>query len=473
MTTPKEYHNRTKHYFNRFAKSLGYLDWANQPNPYRYYEGSKKVYLKKDIDFDISYKDIFSLTQHQKPTLDTLSSFLRYSLGLAAIKRYGGSQWELRVNASSGNLHPTECYIITDLVDGSVKLYHYVSYEHILEELCEVDTTLKGGFIAILTSVAYREMWKYGERALRYVNLDFGHAYRCLEISSKLHCFSFNPLNIKERDLDKLLGFSDDRFIPYELEHSDIAIAIGGECNINSFDTNITYKPNRLANQYQRWEIIEDILNQTKDGVIIPKNYKDTSKSSEKKATEVILKRRSARDYDPNRSYMSKEVFFEILDGIGTNSLDFIFYIHRVEGLKQGLYILNKSEKYPINLEKKEKIYKNFYLLKEGDFSFIAKNLSCQQDIAGDSSFAISMVAGLNNFSAIDYKQMLFECGRVGQQLYLDATSLKFSATGIGCFFDDAIHNLIQIKDGFEVLYNFTIGKEIPDLRIATYEPYK
>ena len=39
------YHVRTKHHFNRYARALGYLDWANQPNPFRRFEGSPLVQL--------------------------------------------------------------------------------------------------------------------------------------------------------------------------------------------------------------------------------------------------------------------------------------------------------------------------------------------------------------------------------------------------------------------------------------------
>ena len=39
------YHERTKHHFNRFARSLGRLDWANQPSPFRKYEGTQRVPL--------------------------------------------------------------------------------------------------------------------------------------------------------------------------------------------------------------------------------------------------------------------------------------------------------------------------------------------------------------------------------------------------------------------------------------------
>ena len=29
------YHEQTKHHFHRYARSLGFLDWANQLNPFR------------------------------------------------------------------------------------------------------------------------------------------------------------------------------------------------------------------------------------------------------------------------------------------------------------------------------------------------------------------------------------------------------------------------------------------------------
>ena len=30
-----QYHQETKHSFSRYARSLGYMDWANQPDPFR------------------------------------------------------------------------------------------------------------------------------------------------------------------------------------------------------------------------------------------------------------------------------------------------------------------------------------------------------------------------------------------------------------------------------------------------------
>jgi hypothetical protein len=39
------YHVQTKHHFHRYARSAGYLDWANQPDPFRRYDGATVVHL--------------------------------------------------------------------------------------------------------------------------------------------------------------------------------------------------------------------------------------------------------------------------------------------------------------------------------------------------------------------------------------------------------------------------------------------
>ena len=43
--TLSDYHERSKHRVNRYAPGPGQLDWANQPNPFRYYEGSTRIEL--------------------------------------------------------------------------------------------------------------------------------------------------------------------------------------------------------------------------------------------------------------------------------------------------------------------------------------------------------------------------------------------------------------------------------------------
>ena len=40
-----DYHERSKHQLRRYAPGPGYLDWANQPDPFRTYEGAPRVAL--------------------------------------------------------------------------------------------------------------------------------------------------------------------------------------------------------------------------------------------------------------------------------------------------------------------------------------------------------------------------------------------------------------------------------------------
>ena len=103
-------------------------------------------------------------------------------MGLSAWKAYRETRWALRVNPSSGNLHPTEAYIVHD-----GRIFHYAPREHVLEERAALPSPAwqaflggREGFLVALTSIQWREAWKYGERAFRYCQHDVGHAIAAL-----------------------------------------------------------------------------------------------------------------------------------------------------------------------------------------------------------------------------------------------------------------------------------------------------
>jgi hypothetical protein len=66
------------------------------------------------------------------------------------------------------------------------------------------------------------------------------------------------------------------------------------------------------------------------------------------------------------------------------------------------------------------------------------------------------------------------ECGLLGQVLYLEAEAAGLRGTGIGCFFDDAVHDLLGIRDTtWQSLYHFTVGGPLEDARLRTEPPYR
>src|SRR5688572_10565962 len=114
-STPEEtvvaYHERTKHHYQRYASSLGYLDWSTQPDPFRRYEGAPLLSLPLPHGgraLPYWQLHVAGGVPSEPLGLESVSLFFRYSLSLTAWKRLRETTWSLRANPSSGNLHPTE-----------------------------------------------------------------------------------------------------------------------------------------------------------------------------------------------------------------------------------------------------------------------------------------------------------------------------------------------------------------------------
>ena len=89
------YHIQTKHHFNRYARALGYLDWANQPDPFRRFAGAPLVslpLLPPDEDpVSPAYVAIYQPGAFacQPVNVRTLSRFFEFALALSAWKKAG------------------------------------------------------------------------------------------------------------------------------------------------------------------------------------------------------------------------------------------------------------------------------------------------------------------------------------------------------------------------------------------------
>jgi len=71
------------------------------------------------------------------------------------------------------------------------------------------------------------------------------------------------------------------------------------------------------------------------------------------------------------------------------------------------------------------------------------------------------------------YRRLFWEAGLIGQVLYLEAEAAGLRATGIGCYFDDPVHQTFGIKDQvLQSLYHFTVGGPVEDSRLTTLPPY-
>jgi len=489
------YHDRTKHRPSRYAASLGYMDWATQPDPFRRYENAPLIPLTFS-DVTPPYHLLFQPnTLPEAPLcIESLSQLLRYSLGLAAIKSHGGSEWALRCNASSGNLHPSECYVIAPPLAGlseNATLSHYAPKEHALELLYTYTEPIGEETLLIaLSSVIWREAWKYGERCWRYCQLDAGHAVESIRISAAMLGWECTVLSIDTAEIASLCGLDQyRRYDPDEKESPDILIQVRKGTCILPKTPDLPYNANRLSHAHHHWPVLEVIDTAAQGEYPHPVMLKESRHAPlpTKSSGEIVLKRRSAQMMDG--SAITAVQFRQILDASlfcrDTADVHFILFVHRVEGLEKGLYAYIRD---PDDLQSLQKTMDQtfewfdcedgIYRLQKGDYRGAAQMISCNQEIAKDGAFSFGMLCrfsqSLERHGAIGYKNLYHQCGMIGQMLYLEATSLGLSATGIGCFLDDEFHALLGLNDQrYQSLYHFTIGRAIVDTRIMTYEPYR
>lgn len=105
-----------------------------------------------------------------------------------------------------------------------------------------------------------------------------------------------------------------------------------------------------------------------------------------------------------------------------------------------------------------------------------ARTIACHQDIAADSAFSLAMLAeydGVIHQAGYLYRDLYGEAGMLGQVLYLEAEASNLRGTGIGCFFDDALHDTLGITDtSLQDVYHFTVGIPVIDQRLISLPPY-
>ncbi|MEN8304252.1 MAG: SagB/ThcOx family dehydrogenase [Campylobacterota bacterium] len=506
------YHETTKHSQHKYARSLGYMDWSTQPNPFRNYNGTESIKLPLALENATPPYHLLDSDLPSAPLLkESISQLLQFSMGLAAWKVSEGNSWAVRCNASSGNLHPTETYLILPPIleeqKNKTALLHYTPKDHALEHLAAFDTSFwetlpKNSFLLGLSSISWREVWKYGERAFRYVNLDSGHAWQSLVVSAKMLGWKITRLDsVSDADISTLLGLNQsERF--FETEIGDMLFVVSPEYIDPSLniDTLVESAPlqyegvaNRLSSSMQSWDIIPEIENATSTAQIAQNRIKRSlvAKEPTQDSKTVVISRRSIHVMEKLRSKITKEQFHSLLSSVHgsldakENSAHLVLFVHRVEDYEPGLYIYIRNERDKAALKEqihtaflwKECAIENLYLLEERDLMMASKAISCSQDIASDGAFSLGILCNfseqIQKHGAHRYKELYWECGAIGQQLYLEATSLGLSGTGIGCFLDDTVHGLLGLKDNrFQSLYHFTVGRGYVDSRIQTKPAY-
>jgi hypothetical protein len=217
-------------------------------------------------------------------------------------------------------------------------------------------------------------------------------------------------------------------------------------------------------------------------------------------AGQIIHQRRSLLACD-GRTSIPAERFYRMLERVMPRgsmpwdaipwapAIHFGLFVHRVDGIEPGLYAMARD---PGKVEKlKAAMHAHFaweappgcpeglplYLVERGDARVLATQVSCRQEIAGEGAFSLGMLAeyeaSLVAHGPSFYRRLFWEAGAIGQVLYLEAEAAGVRSTGIGCFFDDPVHQVFGFRDlAFQSLYHFTVGGPLDDPRLTTLPAY-
>lgn len=465
--TWRDYHEATKHSVESLRRTPHVLHWENMPDPFRHYEGVPVL----DLPADPPAPGASALPADGA---SFLSQLLYHSAAISATKLVPstGFRYALRVNPSSGNLHPTEFHFTTrGLKDWPDGLYHYRPSSHMAEQRAIGEFGIAGSaapIVFILTSIAWREEWKYRDRAYRYCLHDIGHAWQSLALAAEaMGCDSTAIVDFPDDEVARILRLNEDEWpmlilelrgssIPMSEPETSDTVWYGGTANQLSKET-IAY-PRIDAIHAATKRVVNSAVEPAPNGsgeIKLPLPAQSTRSFG-----EVVRSRRSALDFVGGTRSMTLPQLSAVLEA-ARPLLAFVqlyLYVHRVEGLAPGVYRFwpDQSE-----LE----------LIKTGDQRVVAAGLSLGQDLAGNACVAFSMIGDLERAARAHgdrgYRYVYFEAGAVGHRFYLAAQALGLGATGIGAFYDEEVHRYLHVTpDQGQVVYHFAIGYPVPDPRL-------
>jgi hypothetical protein len=177
-----------------------------------------------------------------------------------------------------------------------------------------------------------------------------------------------------------------------------------------------------------------------------------------------------------------------------------LVFIHRVDGLAPGAYLLPRRpqaeallrtrlspalEWAAIDLPAPAQGLRLLRLAENTALPGTLRTLNCHQALGSDAVLAFALLGEFDALlgpesadarqppAAWHYRHLFHEAGLLGQVLYMEAEAAGLAGTGIGCYFDDGLHQLIGLTDtSFQSVYHFTVGLRLADPRVTSEPPY-
>jgi len=500
------YHNGTKHSYESVRTSRHYLDWDNQPIPFKIYSELEPISLPEHLSSSgmpaISAISSRTAARHDAvlPTRQTLAEILFLSAGVTRRRSYPGGEMLFRAAACTGALYHIDLYLVCgELEDLEAGVYHFSPQDFSLRKLHAGDyrsflvvasgeetSIANAPCVIVSASTFWRNAWKYEARAYRHCYWDNGTILaNLLAAAAARNIAAKVVLGFVDATVNQLLGLDSQREGPLSLvamgEASPGRIGLSRPMEPLVFETTplskteLDYPPMRTMHEASSLENEEEVVawregkgkaegKRIKDeggnARLFPLQLSRDEEFPQDTIEEVVVRRGSTREFV--RETITFAQLSTMLDratgGINADFLtaieeslnDLYLIVHAVEGLPSGAYVFRCHER---ALE----------LLKEGDFRREAGHLGLGQEIPADCSVNIYFLADLNEilarFGNRGYRAAQLDAAIMGGKLYLAAYAQRLGASGLTFFDDDVTEFFSPHAAGRSVMFLVAVGK--------------
>jgi SagB-type dehydrogenase family enzyme len=490
-----EYHRQTSYDRRRMTGQA--MDWENQPDVFKNYHGLDIIPLAEITEWPSeNLSDLLSWRQLPDPGLEfdlaQLSRVVFLTHALTAKAKYGGIQYYFRSVASAGALYPFELYVgALDVAGLRPGLYHQrvesqalvrLRSGSILPDLSK-GLRLEGPppvLAFFLTAIFFRSSWKYRDRSYRYDLLDTGHLAEnlVLALASTRAAFKFF-YDFGDAQFNDLLGLDVDRevclacFVVWgknRLEHEPLPaleqatqyLKLASRCakaetdypKVREIHSSSAAAPKKADT---RPSMLEHLGVTREPGLRIPTPVQWPEKMTHAAA---VFSRRSSRNFvraelpADQFSALLKILCFQGASSRGRSeawdgSVAVGFLAGKIEGIEPGFYLLDRENEliYPVSQSPQMEKIANACL----DQMWLA---NCSLSILFLTNFdLLEQIWG-----ARGYRYAMMTAGRLGQRLYVGATSMRLGCCGIGAFYDDEVVELLGLNEQSRLLYTVAVG---------------
>ena len=502
------YHDGTKHSYRSVRTNPHYLDWENQPVPFKIYPELEPIPLNPQLSSSgmPALLALSSSAAEAEPGVDLnrqrLAEILFLSAGVTKRRSYPGGEMLFRAAACTGALYHIDLYLISaDIEDLRAGVYHFSPHDFALRELRQGDyravlasasgeepSIAEAPCIIACASTYWRNAWKYQARAYRHCYWDNGTVLANLsaaaaarKLSAKL-VLGFVDAAVRELlDLDPqreaalslvALGHASPRRIDFPPPIGPLGLATAPLSN-----REVDYPAMNAMHEASSLESAAEVA-LWREGAEKARGGRkeDNAKSAplfslqppsddglpRDTIEEVIVRRGSTREFARQSisfTHLStlleratRPIAADFLSLAEPSLNDVYLIVHAVENIPPGAYYYRRSEQ---ALE----------LLKRGDFRREAGHLGLGQEIPADCSVNVYFMADLDRalgrFGNRGYRAAQLEAAIMGGKLYLAAYAQRLGASGLTFFDDEVTEFFSPHAAGKSVMFLIALGKSV------------